>query len=131
MTGNPEVISSPVRLVPTNVSALSEARFRESVKLGEVLFARSIEPLKVGAGGCGGCGDDDAETDGEAFAVLLTRQMRDVSPDMHLVVVYSQAPLPQRLTGPTPEDLLAIGRQWSTKTARSKRSKSCRTISGI
>jgi len=50
-------------------------------------------------------GDDDAETDGEAFAALLTRQMRDVSPDMHLVVVYSQAPLPQRLTGPTPEDL--------------------------
>ena len=50
-------------------------------------------------------GDDDAETDSEAFAALLTRQMRDVSPDMHLVVVYSQAPLPQRLTGPTPEDL--------------------------
>ena len=50
-------------------------------------------------------GDDDAATDGEAFAALLTRQMRDVSPDMHLVVVYSQAPLPQGLTGPTPEDL--------------------------
>ena len=50
-------------------------------------------------------GDDDAEMDGEAFAALLTRQMRDVSPDMHLVVVYSQAPLPQRPTGPTPEGL--------------------------
>jgi hypothetical protein len=31
-----------------NVSALSEARFRESVKLGEVLFARSIEPFEGG-----------------------------------------------------------------------------------
>jgi hypothetical protein len=38
------------------VSALSEARFHKSVKLGEVLCARSIEPLKVAAGGCGGCG---------------------------------------------------------------------------
>ena len=41
-----------------NASALSEVRLHESVKLGEVLCARSIEPfaLKVAAGGCGGCG---------------------------------------------------------------------------
>ena len=32
----------------TNVSARSEARFRKSVKSGEVLFARSIEPLEGG-----------------------------------------------------------------------------------
>jgi hypothetical protein len=38
------------------INALSEARFHESVKSGEVLCARSIEPLKVAAGGCGGCG---------------------------------------------------------------------------
>ena len=31
-----------------NASALSEARFRESVKLGEVLCARSIEPFEGG-----------------------------------------------------------------------------------
>src|SRR5260370_11766294 len=31
-----------------NASALSEARFRESVKLGEVLCARSIEPFESG-----------------------------------------------------------------------------------
>jgi len=50
-------------------------------------------------------GGFDTVTDDAAFADLLTRQMRDVSHDMHLVVVYSQVPLPQRLTGPTPEDL--------------------------
>jgi hypothetical protein len=38
-----------IRKLFGNVSALSEARFRESVKLGEVLFARSIEPFE---GGC-------------------------------------------------------------------------------
>ena len=50
-------------------------------------------------------GGFDTVTDDAAFADLLTRQIRDVSHDMHLVVVYSQASLPQRLTGPTPEDL--------------------------
>jgi hypothetical protein len=50
-------------------------------------------------------GDDDAVTDGRAFADLLTRQMRDVSHDMHLEVVYSQSPLPHLLTEPSREDL--------------------------
>jgi C-terminal processing protease CtpA/Prc len=50
-------------------------------------------------------GDDDAVTDGRAFADLLTRQMREVSHDMHLEVVYSQSPLPDLLTEPSPEDL--------------------------
>jgi hypothetical protein len=48
-------------------------------------------------------GDYSAVTDGAAFADLLTRQMRDVSHDLHLDVVYSQAPLPNRPPGPTPE----------------------------
>ena len=48
-------------------------------------------------------GDYDALTDGTAFATLLTRQLRDVSRDLHLEVVYSQVPLPSHLTGPTPE----------------------------
>jgi hypothetical protein len=50
-------------------------------------------------------GDDDAMTGGTAFADLLTRQMRDVSHDIHLEVVYSQSPLPDLLKEPTPEDL--------------------------
>jgi hypothetical protein len=50
-------------------------------------------------------GDDGAVTDGRAFADLLTRQMREVSHDMHLEVVYSESPLPYLLTEPSPEDL--------------------------
>jgi hypothetical protein len=44
-------------------------------------------------------GDDNAATQGDAFAALLTAQMRDASGDMHLVVEYSQNPLPP---GPPP-----------------------------
>jgi len=39
-------------------------------------------------------GDDKAATQGAAFAALLTAQMRDASHDMHLVIDYSQNPLP-------------------------------------
>jgi len=56
-------------------------------------------------------GDDDAEMDGEAFAALLTGQMRDVSHDRHLELAYSPDSLPAsrfdalgRPLGPTPED---------------------------
>jgi hypothetical protein len=57
-------------------------------------------------------GEYDAVTDGAAFADLLTRQIRDVSHDMHLDVAYSQAVLPAsrfdalgRPLRPTREDL--------------------------
>ena len=50
-------------------------------------------------------GDDDKAADGGAFADLLTKQMREVSHDMDLEVVYSQAPLPNLLPEPTAEDL--------------------------
>jgi hypothetical protein len=50
-------------------------------------------------------GDDDAMMDGRAFADLLTRQMRDVSHDIYLEVVYSHSPLPDLLKEPTPEHL--------------------------
>ena len=56
-------------------------------------------------------GDDNAEMDGEAFAALVTRQMRDVSQDRHLELAYSPDPLPAsqfdalgRPLGPRPED---------------------------
>jgi hypothetical protein len=48
-------------------------------------------------------GDDDAAAGGAAFAALLTSQMRGVSGDMHLEVVYSQARLPDGPLQPTPE----------------------------
>jgi len=50
-------------------------------------------------------GEDDNVTEGRAFAALLTRQMREVSPDKHLELVYSRDPLPQHMTGPTAEEL--------------------------
>jgi len=46
----------PSDLVATNVRALSDARLLQGAKLDAVLCARSIKPLKVAAGGCGGCG---------------------------------------------------------------------------
>jgi hypothetical protein len=50
-------------------------------------------------------GDDSTPADGAGFAELLTRQMREVSHDMHLNVEYSQAPIPEHRREPTPEDL--------------------------
>ena len=50
-------------------------------------------------------GDYNAVRDGAGFADLLTKELRDVSHDMHLEVIYSHSPLPDRSTGPTPERL--------------------------
>jgi len=51
-------------------------------------------------------GDDNAATDGRDFADLLTRQMRDVSHDMHLMMVYSESKIPDRRPEPTPDELV-------------------------
>jgi len=50
-------------------------------------------------------GDYDAVTDERAFADLLTRQLRDVSHDMHLIVEYSRDTLPEHVPEQTPESL--------------------------
>jgi Peptidase family S41 len=50
-------------------------------------------------------GDDDAAKDGVVFADLLTRQMRDASHDMHLVMEYSREILPEHPPKPTAENL--------------------------
>ena len=50
-------------------------------------------------------GDYDAFTDGDAFADLMTRQMRDVSHDRHLALRHSTTKLPTGQSGPTREDL--------------------------
>jgi hypothetical protein len=49
-------------------------------------------------------GDYDAVTDNTAFADLLTRQMRDASHDMHLMMDYSQEKIPQSPPAETSED---------------------------
>lgn len=50
-------------------------------------------------------GDDDSAKDGEALADLLTRQMRNVSHDMHLELIYSERVLPDGPREPSVEDL--------------------------
>ena len=50
-------------------------------------------------------GDDNAATQAEAFAGLLTAQMRDASHDMHLELDYSQLPLPPGPPAETPASL--------------------------
>ena len=50
-------------------------------------------------------GGYDAITDGAALAALLTRQLRDVSHDLNLDVIYSQSVLPIGPRGPSPEGL--------------------------
>jgi|HubBroStandDraft_1064217.scaffolds.fasta_scaffold20542_3 hypothetical protein len=51
-------------------------------------------------------GEYDAIADGDTFAHQLTKQMRDVSHDTHLELVYSQNPLPpQPAEQQTPEEL--------------------------
>ena len=52
-------------------------------------------------------GDDDAAADGEAFAGLLSSQMRTASHDMHLIVEFSQRPLP---TGPPVQTTESLAR---------------------
>jgi len=49
-------------------------------------------------------GDYSGAKDGAALASLLTKQLRSVSPDRHLEVVYSEVPLPKLAAGPTPEE---------------------------
>lgn len=49
-------------------------------------------------------GDDNAATDAAALAALLTQQMREVNPDRHVTLDYSETPLPRHLSEPTPED---------------------------
>ena len=49
-------------------------------------------------------GDHNA-IDGDTFAVLLTEQIRNISHDQHLEVVYSQTPLPNPSSPPSPQQL--------------------------
>jgi hypothetical protein len=56
-------------------------------------------------------GDDDAATDGAAFAWLLTRQMSDASHDGQLVMVYQPFVMQERAPGPTPEEVAEYRRE--------------------
>ncbi|MGB6687915.1 MAG: S41 family peptidase [Terracidiphilus sp.] len=50
-------------------------------------------------------GDEADARDGAAFAHLLTTQMRDISHDLYLDLIYSSESLPDMSRGPSPDDL--------------------------
>jgi hypothetical protein len=50
-------------------------------------------------------GDDDAATDGEMFADLLTRQMMEVSHDKYLVMAYRRVESSENPLAPTPDEV--------------------------
>ncbi|MGC2328579.1 MAG: S41 family peptidase [Candidatus Sulfotelmatobacter sp.] len=55
--------------------------------------------------------DDDAATDGAAFADLLTAQMRDVGHDKYVMIVYSKATTPENPLAPSSEDVARYRRE--------------------
>ncbi|HTW31899.1 MAG TPA: S41 family peptidase [Candidatus Sulfotelmatobacter sp.] len=81
------------RVIEAAVANLKQYYFDHSVaeKTAEALLAHEKD------------GDDDAATQGAALAALLTTQMRLASSDMHLVMEYSQHPLPSGPPVQTPE----------------------------
>jgi hypothetical protein len=60
-------------------------------------------------------GDDNALTDGEAFAQMLTGQMLDVNYDPDLSLGYRETPFPEGPPGPPPE-VVARDREFSVLT---------------
>ena len=82
------------RVIEAAAANLKQYYFDHSVakKTAEALLAHEKD------------GDDNAATQqGAAFAALLTAEMRDASSDMHLVMEYSQNPLPSGPPVQTPE----------------------------
>jgi hypothetical protein len=55
-------------------------------------------------------GDDNAIVEGGGFAELLTRQIREVSHDLHLEVVYSRDRLPEHPGAPSAESMASYRR---------------------
>lgn len=66
-------------------------------------------------------GDDDRVADGGAFAGVLTRQMREVSHDMHLNVIYSAQPLPDLSMGTPPEEITRHRKELEEDNCRFKK----------
>jgi hypothetical protein len=62
-------------------------------------------------------GDEDAATNGAAFAELLTRQMNDVSHDQQLIMIYQTVKTLDR-QGPTPEEIAQYRREMKRSNCR-------------
>jgi hypothetical protein len=76
-------------------------------------------------------GDDDAATDGEVFADLLTRQMRDVSHDRYVMMVYNTATEPENPPAPSLEDVSRYRKEMEENNCGFEKVKICHTISAI
>ena len=56
-------------------------------------------------------GEYDSVTDGSAFARMLTEQLQEVSHDKHLRIDFSPVPMPERPSGPGPDDAAQYRKQ--------------------
>jgi hypothetical protein len=63
-------------------------------------------------------GDDDAATDGEAFADLVTQQMQDVSHDKHVMMIYGTAIAPESPQPPRAADIAAYRKEMERTNCR-------------
>jgi hypothetical protein len=63
-------------------------------------------------------GDDDAATDGEAFADLVTQQMQDVSHDKLVMMIYGAAIAPEPPQPPSAADIAAYRKQMERTNCR-------------
>jgi C-terminal processing protease CtpA/Prc len=62
--------------------------------------------------------DDDAATDGEAFADLVTQQMQDVSHDKHVMMIYGTAIAPESPQPPRAADIAAYRKEMERTNCR-------------
>lgn len=63
-------------------------------------------------------GDDDASTDGTVFAHMLTGQMRSVSHDQYMDIVYSAVDTPENPPAPTADDVTAYRKEMERTNCR-------------
>lgn len=63
-------------------------------------------------------GDDDAATDGEAFADLVTQQMQNVSHDKHVMMTYGAAIAPESPQPPSAADVAAYRKEMERTNCR-------------
>ena len=63
-------------------------------------------------------GDDDAVTDGEAFADLVTQQMQDASHDKHVMMIYGAAIAPESPQPPRTADIAAYRKEMERTNCR-------------
>lgn len=63
-------------------------------------------------------GDDDAATDGRAFADLVTQQMQDVSHDKHVMMIYGAAIAPESPQPQSAADIAAYRKEMERTNCR-------------